>query len=57
MANGWVNAVVATTSLKTTNRLLSKLKSIVSYRDHKRTWLGVLNTFLHYLYMVHANDE
>ena len=32
----WIH-VVATTSLRTTNRLLSKLKSIVSYRDYKRT--------------------
>jgi len=29
--------VVATTSLKMTNRLLSKLKNIVSCRNHKRT--------------------
>ena len=30
-------SVVVTTSLRTTNRPLSKLKKVVSCRDHKRT--------------------
>ena len=42
--------VVATTSLRMTNRPLNKLKSKVSHRDHKRTQQGVLNVFLHYIY-------
>jgi len=29
--------VMVTTSLRTTNRLLSKLKNIISYKDYKRT--------------------
>ena len=41
---------MATTSLRMTNRLLSKLKSIVSYRDHKRTQQEVLDVLLLYLY-------
>ena len=41
-----------------TNKPLSKLKSEVSYRDHKRTWQGVSNELLSYLYytcIVHAS--
>ena len=51
---------VTTTSLKITNRLLSKLKSKVSYRDHKRTWQEVLDElllYLHNIYMVYANNK
>jgi len=44
--------VVATTSLRMTNRPLSKLKSKISYRDHKRTWQGVSNVFLPYILLV-----
>ena len=33
----WRKCVVTTTSLRTTNRPLSKLKSIVFCGDHKRT--------------------
>jgi len=53
-------SVVATTSLRITNNILSKLIGEVSYRDHKKTWQEVLNAFLHYLYntyMVCANDK
>ena len=53
-------AVVATTSLRTTNRPLSKLKSKVSHGDHKRTQQGVSNKLLSYLYniyMVCANNK
>ena len=46
--------VVATTSLRITNRLLSKLKSKVSHRDHKRTQQGVLDVFLHYYTGTHS---
>ena len=42
--------VVVTTSLRITNRLLSKLKSEVSHRDHKKIQQGVLNELLYYLY-------
>ena len=42
--------VVATTSLRMINKLLSKLKGKVSHRDHKRTQQEVPNAFLHYLY-------
>ena len=41
---------MVTTSLKTTNRPLSKLKSKLSYRNYKRTQQGVPNVFLHYIY-------
>ena len=44
---------MATTSLRITNRLLSKLKSIVSCEDHKRTRQGVSNAFLYYLYNIY----
>ena len=49
-----------TTSLRMTNRLLSKLKSIVSHENHKRTQQGVPNVLLPDLYnryMVYANDK
>ena len=52
--------VVVTTSLRMTNRLLSKLKNKVSYRDYKRTQQGVPNKLLSYLYdtyMVHTNNK
>ena len=51
---------IATTSLRITNKLLSKFKGKVSYRDHKRTWQEVLDELLLYLdntYMVHANNK
>jgi len=35
-----------------TNRLLSKLKDKISYRDYKRTWQEASNIFLHYLYNI-----
>ena len=56
----WKKYVVATTSLRITNKLLSKLKSIISHGNHKRTWQKVPNILLHYLYntyIVHANDK
>jgi len=46
----WKWSVVATTSLRMTNRPLSKLKSKVSYEDYKRTQQGVSDELLHYLY-------
>ena len=52
--------VVATTSLRTNNKLLSKLKSEVFYENHKRTQQEVLNELVPYLYdtcMVHAIDK
>ena len=42
--------VIATTSLKITNSILSKLVGKVSYMDHKRTWQEVPNALLPYLY-------
>jgi len=33
-----------------TNRLLSKFKDEVSYRDHKRIQQEVPDVFLHYIY-------
>jgi len=51
---------IVTTHIKITNRPLSKLKSEVSYRDYKRTWQGVTDELLSYLYdtyMVHANNK
>ena len=35
-----------------TNKLLSKLKSEVSYGDHKKTQQGVSNVFLSYIYIL-----
>ena len=40
--------VIATTSLKITNKPLSKLKSKVSHRDHKRTQQEVPTKLLPY---------
>ena len=34
-----------------TNKLLSKLKSEVSYEDYKKTQQGVSNVFLSYIYI------
>jgi len=51
---------VTTTSLKITNRLLSKLKDKVSHRDYKRTWQEILDELLsclHNTYMVYANNK
>ena len=51
---------IVATIVKTTNRLLSKLKDKVFYRNHKGTWQGVSNVFLYYLYkrvMVCANGK
>ena len=45
-----MSGVVATTSLRMTNRPLSKIKSKVSHEDHKKTQQEVSDTFLHYLY-------
>ena len=48
------------TSLRTTNNLLNKLISEVSYGDHKRTQQEVSNELLPYLYdtyIVHADDK
>ena len=48
---------MTTTSLRMTNKPLSKLKSIVSHKNHKRTQQGVLDVLLLYLYnryIVHA---
>ena len=42
--------VVVATSLRTTNKQLSKLKSIISCGDYKKTWQEVSNTFIYYLY-------
>jgi len=42
--------VVTTTSLRTTNSVLSKLINKVSYENYKRTQQEVSNIFLHYLY-------
>ena len=42
--------VVITTSLRTTNRPLSKLKSKLSCENHKKTWQEVPAVFLYYLY-------
>ena len=53
-------SIVATTSLKTVNRLLSKLKKIVFCGNYKRTQQGVHNILLFYLYnryMVCANNK
>ena len=52
--------VAATTSLRITNRPLSKLIDEVLYRNYKRTWQGVpdeLLPYLYYTYMVCANDK
>ena len=52
--------IVATTSLRMTNRLLNELKSIVSYGNYKRTWQGVPNALPPYLYnryMVCTNNK
>ena len=52
--------VIATTSLKITNKPLSKLKSKVSHRDHKRTQQEVPTKLLPYWYyicMVHVNNK
>ena len=52
--------IVATTSLRMTNNTLSKLIDKVSHMDYKRTWQGVPNALLLYLYnryMVHAHDK
>ena len=51
---------MATTSLRTTNRPLSKLKSKVSHRNYKRTQQEVSDELLPYLYdiyMVHADNK
>ena len=51
---------MATTSLKTTNRPLSKLKNEVSCRNYKRTQQGVSDELLLYLYdiyIVHAINK
>jgi len=51
---------VATTSLRMTNSILSKLIGKVSCENYKRTWQGVPNTLLPYLYnryMICANDK
>ena len=45
-----MSGVVATTSLKITNRPLSKIKSEVSHENNKKTQQEVSNIFLHYLY-------
>jgi len=53
-------AVIATTSLRTTSRPLSKLKIKVSYENYKRTQQGVSNELLLYLYntyIVCVNDK
>ena len=45
---------------KVVNSTLSKLMSKVSHKDYKRTWQGVSNVLLPYLYkffMVHANNR
>jgi len=55
-----LSPVVVTTSLRTTNRLLSKLKNIISCKDYKRTQQGVFNELLLYLYniyIVYANNK
>ena len=41
---------MATTSLRMTNKLLSKIKSKISCGDHKKTQQGVFNVLLHYIY-------
>ena len=49
-----------TTSLRITNRLLSKLKKVVSYGNYKRTWQEVADILLSYLYnryIVCANNK
>jgi len=51
---------MATPSLRTTNRPLSKLKIKVSHRNHKKTQQEVSNKLLSYLYdtyIVHADDK
>jgi len=56
----YLQCVVATTNLKTTNRPLSKLDSKVSYGNYKRTWQGVTDELLFYLYdiyMIYTNDK
>jgi len=53
-------AIVTTTSLRITNRLLDKLKKVVSHRDDKRTQQEVSNGFLSYLYYIYiicANNK
>jgi len=55
-----LSIILTTTSLRMTNNTLSKLIDKVSCWDHKRTWQGVLNAFLHYLYntyMAYANNK
>ena len=42
--------VIVTTSLRTTNNILSIIISKVSYRNYKRTWQEVSNKLLSYLY-------
>jgi len=42
--------VIVTTSLRTTNNILSIIISKVSYRNYKRTWQEVSNELLSYLY-------
>ena len=52
--------VMTTTSLKTTNSVLSKLISKVSYKDYKRTQQEVSDALLPYLYnryMVYTNNK
>jgi len=52
--------VMTTTSLKTTNSVLSKLIGKVSYRDYKRTQQEVSDALLPYLYnryIVYTNNK
>ena len=52
--------VVATTSLRMTNKLLSKLISEVFHGNYKKTQQGVPNElllYLYYIYRVHTNDK
>jgi len=52
--------IMTTTSLKTTNSVLSKLIGKVSYKDHKRTQQEVSDALLSYLYnryMVYTNNK
>ena len=64
MISSWKEKTSRLNSRNTTkffnNFLLSKLKSKVSYRDHKRTQQDVFNELPPYLYftcIVHVNDK
>jgi len=47
-----INSIVVTTSLKMTNSILSKIIGKVSHGNHKRTWQGVPDELLSYLYNI-----